>query len=245
MDRQYNPTEGSRLGNLLVDKGWLSLEQLAQALSEQSASGKKLGEVLIEHNLITRAQLTRVLCRQKWLRSALASVCIAAAPVCPVLASDSGGKTDVMQKTRLVVDIDKIEANGPNFQSIENEKDQSFRLGIQHHFSSSSGLEFSMNSYPINNSFAEPDNRYRLMPQISLFSSEDRPKQIFQLAKNNQKTHRFDRYKDSIPAIYRLTLKGYTLYEQDDKQFKTWGLDRVKDHPCKEYEIMFSITKKF
>jgi len=53
-----------RLGDLLVQDALISTEQLEQALSEQRSSGRKLGQVLIDHGWITEAQIAKAVARQ-------------------------------------------------------------------------------------------------------------------------------------------------------------------------------------
>ena len=51
-----------RLGEVLVDSGYLSEEQLEQALSVQKTSnGKKLGDILLDLGIITENQLADAL----------------------------------------------------------------------------------------------------------------------------------------------------------------------------------------
>ena len=42
-----------KLGNILIDEGAISEEQLSEALKMQKIQGKKLGEILIEQNMVT------------------------------------------------------------------------------------------------------------------------------------------------------------------------------------------------
>jgi type IV pilus assembly protein PilB len=53
----------SRLGNILVERGYLTIEQLQQALDQQqrAGKGKLLGEILIELNLCSEDQVTECL----------------------------------------------------------------------------------------------------------------------------------------------------------------------------------------
>ncbi len=53
-----------RLGDLLVQDALISTEQLEQALAEQRSSGRKLGQVLIDHGWITEAQIAKAVARQ-------------------------------------------------------------------------------------------------------------------------------------------------------------------------------------
>jgi type IV pilus assembly protein PilB len=50
-----------RIGDVLVQKGVITDEQLARALTEQKISGRILGEMLIEQGVISSATLTQVL----------------------------------------------------------------------------------------------------------------------------------------------------------------------------------------
>ncbi|MFZ1685642.1 MAG: ATPase, T2SS/T4P/T4SS family [Candidatus Zixiibacteriota bacterium] len=46
-----------KIGDLLVDRGYITPDQLAAALAEQVSTGKRLGQLLIEHGDITEDQL--------------------------------------------------------------------------------------------------------------------------------------------------------------------------------------------
>jgi hypothetical protein len=50
-----------KLGHIFVEKGFITTEQLEQALAEQSQSGKLLGEVLVELEMIDRLDLASAL----------------------------------------------------------------------------------------------------------------------------------------------------------------------------------------
>jgi hypothetical protein len=52
------------LGELFVEKGLLSQEQLEQALAEQHAMGGRLGDKLVELGYVTRHALARLLAEQ-------------------------------------------------------------------------------------------------------------------------------------------------------------------------------------
>lgn len=53
-----------RLGDICVERGLISEEQLRQALVQQGESGAKLGEVLVELGFVTRVGLAGVLSEQ-------------------------------------------------------------------------------------------------------------------------------------------------------------------------------------
>lgn len=66
----------SRLGQILVNKGLITSQQLDAAIKLQLTCDKRLGEVLIEQGLLSRRQLDRALKKQNNLR--LAATLIAA-----------------------------------------------------------------------------------------------------------------------------------------------------------------------
>jgi hypothetical protein len=53
-----------RLGDIIVERGLVTAEQLDQALAVQRESGGKLGEVLVELGFITRVGLAGVISEQ-------------------------------------------------------------------------------------------------------------------------------------------------------------------------------------
>jgi hypothetical protein len=53
-----------RLGDIIVDRGLITAEQLDEALAAQKASGGKLGEVLVELGFLTRVALAGVITEQ-------------------------------------------------------------------------------------------------------------------------------------------------------------------------------------
>src|SRR5687767_11972417 len=57
-----NLTAAPRLGNVLIERGYLTVEQLTAALDEQrSSAGKLLGEILIESSFCTDDQIIECL----------------------------------------------------------------------------------------------------------------------------------------------------------------------------------------
>ena len=63
--------EKSRLGRLLVNRGYINEEQLKSALAESYASGLRIGEYLVKQGFISEKQLFDTLRRQKRLRFVL------------------------------------------------------------------------------------------------------------------------------------------------------------------------------
>jgi hypothetical protein len=58
------PATRRRLGDIFVERRFITEEQLATALDAQRASGGKLGEILVELEMITRLTLASVLSEQ-------------------------------------------------------------------------------------------------------------------------------------------------------------------------------------
>lgn len=80
----------SRLGRLLVNRGYISEEQLLSALMVQREQGIKLGEVLVSRGLITERDLSRTLKHQDRYRFAAAFVAMVVTPLQPAIALASG-----------------------------------------------------------------------------------------------------------------------------------------------------------
>jgi type IV pilus assembly protein PilB len=59
--QQGNQTEKKRLGDLLIEIGFLNQNNLKRGLDEQKKSGKRLGEVLIQLQLISESQMAQSL----------------------------------------------------------------------------------------------------------------------------------------------------------------------------------------
>lgn len=64
--------ERNRLGELLVQRGRLTPEQLRNVLTEQKNSGKALGELLAERGLVTKTQIRTTLFEQSAYRTVAA-----------------------------------------------------------------------------------------------------------------------------------------------------------------------------
>lgn len=63
-----NYLDRSKLGDLMVVRGYISPRDLDFALLEQKLTRQPLGKIFLEHGMITRRQLTLVLAGQKGLR---------------------------------------------------------------------------------------------------------------------------------------------------------------------------------
>lgn len=90
--------EKSRLGRLLINRGYLSEGQLAEGLRLQRDTGQRLGEVLVASGWITEKELHRVLKHQSRYRNAAALVTMVTLPFQP-LVSFAASNTQAAQLT--------------------------------------------------------------------------------------------------------------------------------------------------
>ncbi|OZG71233.1 type II secretion protein ATPase [Hahella sp. CCB-MM4] len=81
-----NSLEKSRLGRLLVNRGYITESQLNQALQEQQQHQMRLGELLIEKGWISEKELSRTLKHQSRYRYTAAFVAMAVTPLQPLVA---------------------------------------------------------------------------------------------------------------------------------------------------------------
>lgn len=58
------PPQKIRLGDLLIEQGLLTQEQLKLSLDQQKATGRKLGRIFVECNYVSEAQIAQALARQ-------------------------------------------------------------------------------------------------------------------------------------------------------------------------------------
>lgn len=82
--------EKSRLGRLLVNRGYLSEGQLDEALLVQKDTGQRLGEVLIAAGWVSEKELNRVLKHQARYRNAAALVTMVTLPFQPLVSLAAG-----------------------------------------------------------------------------------------------------------------------------------------------------------
>lgn len=84
--------EKSRLGRLLVNRGYLSENQLEEGLRLQRDTGQRLGEVFVQSGWITERDLQRVLKHQSRYRNAAALVTMVVLPFQPMISFASSGQ---------------------------------------------------------------------------------------------------------------------------------------------------------
>lgn len=78
--------EKSRLGRLLVNRGYLTEGQVEEGLRLQHESGQRLGEVFIAAGWLTERELGRVLKHQSRYRNAAALITMATLPLQPLVS---------------------------------------------------------------------------------------------------------------------------------------------------------------
>lgn len=82
----HDQIQKSRLGRILVNRGYISESQLDQALVAQAEEGRLLGAVLLDRGWISDRDLKRVLRHQKNYRFATAAITMVVAPLQPMFA---------------------------------------------------------------------------------------------------------------------------------------------------------------
>ena len=90
----------------------------------------------------------------------------------------------------------------------------------------------------------------RANPEISLISSfvfNPKPVRFDKSTSTVKFSTRasFNRYKNTVPIVFQLTLKGYSIMEYSNYQTDTWSLNKSDIKAFRKPEIMFSLTKYF
>jgi hypothetical protein len=111
MQKTQNIKQKSRLGMLLIDKGYLIPQQLDQALRLQNETGVKLGEILIDQGWITERQLNHSLKKQSRYRYAAALATLLLAPLQPFMASVHA-EPDPVSTEQVIEKKDRTEPSG-------------------------------------------------------------------------------------------------------------------------------------
>jgi len=89
--------EKSRLGRLLVNRGYMTEGQVEEGLRQQRESGKRLGEVFIAAGWITERELGRVLKHQSRYRSAAAVFTMVTLPFQPLVTFAASNNANAAQ----------------------------------------------------------------------------------------------------------------------------------------------------
>ena len=94
MNKRQDIQQKSRLGTLLIHKGFITRQQLDEALTIQSAEGKRLGEVLLQKGWLTEKQLHSALRKQSRYRLVAAFTAMLVGPFQPFMANASSISDD-------------------------------------------------------------------------------------------------------------------------------------------------------
>lgn len=97
--------EKSRLGRLLINRGYLSQSQLEEGLRLQHETGQRLGEVFVQCGWVTERELHRVLKHQSRYRNAAALVTMAVLPFQPLVSFAAGNPS---QDSREIADAGQL-----------------------------------------------------------------------------------------------------------------------------------------
>jgi hypothetical protein len=243
----------SRLGSILVKGSYISEYQLENALNYQSKRHIKLGTALIELKLISRKQLNFALRKQSWTRAIAASIALACAPFNYAFASShtdsniqsvdtnqlaANTSLKTVYQLDLQYSIDNFDQPTRNFY-FSGEHDGRFSVNKQ--LSDKRGIQFKL--FDSDNNDISGEATYQFRPQISLFQSSSKP------SVSNYSSGRIgpgiNRYTNTKPAVFMLTIKGRSLFENSRNETKLWSLDKVKYGVQNSAELMFSVTKQF
>lgn len=105
------------------------------------------------------------------------------------------------------------------------------------------GFEISFNQVELTRADYRLDASVKVFrPAITLFALGEQTSQTLDGAATAKK---YNRYHNSVPAVYRLTLKGYSIFEYSQGKSESLSLDKIDNRAFRKPEIMFSVTKRF
>lgn len=136
--------EKSRLGRLLVNRGYLSEAQLEEGLKVQREHGARLGEVFITAGWITEKELSRVLKHQSRYRNAAAMVTMAALPFQPLVtfaASNNASASQAVETGELFDSAGMSSLTENELSAVAGQGDRSMldRIGLVSSMAGSTG----------------------------------------------------------------------------------------------------------
>lgn len=121
--------EKSRLGRLLVNRGYLTESQVEEGLRLQRNSGERLGEVFVSSGWITEKELNRVLKHQSRYRNAAAMVTMATLPFQPLVtfaASNNAGAAQAAEAGELFDSGGMSPLTEDELSAVSGQADRSF-----------------------------------------------------------------------------------------------------------------------
>jgi hypothetical protein len=89
-----NQRQKTRLGDLLVERGLISEEQLLLAIQEQRDSGLQLGEILVKRGWIAKRHIRKTLRVQSKIRNAILTSILSFSPMLLVGCGSSQGQVE-------------------------------------------------------------------------------------------------------------------------------------------------------
>ncbi len=117
----------SKLGRILVQQGYISKEQLDEAVVEQETSERKLGELLLAQKLLSAWQLRRAMNVQKRLRFAASIICTVLGTVLDGISTGSRvlRVKDAQSVARLMSQLIQVLPEGYSLLSLSYDLDHS------------------------------------------------------------------------------------------------------------------------
>jgi len=105
---KHDQIQKSRIGRVLVNRGYITELQLDEALKVQAAENKLLGEVLLAREWICQKDLDRALRQQKGYRFAAAAVTMVVAPLQPLMAFAATPIGLPLSNTRVEMSLEEL-----------------------------------------------------------------------------------------------------------------------------------------
>lgn len=131
--------------------------------------------------------------------------------------------------------------------STYDEKNSS-RPAVTYRVSLSDNFEIAA-SVPKNGLIEGDGRNFAINPEISILATSYTSNKVLNqkrvINSSGFKPRRNDRYRDTIPAVFRLTLKGYSIVEYSGQHKESWSFNKVSNKALRKPVIMFSFTKRF
>ena len=168
----HEQVQKSRLGRLLVNRGYITESQLDQALKMQAEQTKLLGEVLVEQGWLSQKTLNRVLRRQQRYRLAATIVTAAVAPLQPMLTYAASPNTVAANDASIPIPAHQM-ASLSGLQALDDEALD--EVAAQGFSPAMAGLAMTQNlnttanstyhRYDEDKSFDDDDERHEMLAQ--------------------------------------------------------------------------------
>jgi hypothetical protein len=174
-------SQNSRLGRLLVNKGYITEAELERALVRQSETGSRLGEVLVAQGSLTEQDLRRTLRRQTSIRTTAAVVTMICAPLQPLTAFAASSASPLpIPSSRAELDVSGFGKLGGlqvmSDSELEEVSAQGFIappavLGVQHNYDmAAAGMQHKYNDDEEDDRQGEEQIAYELADTVMTFA---------------------------------------------------------------------------